>query len=212
MANPTSSKTSRFQKFKSPIGLIKNLWEKDRELVIRQSVIIGSLCAVFFLVFIPLSAKNHTLKTKTKELTFQIKNAQAKIKTMPELKQQAELYGKQIDSIEKRFFQLRDLDQLLGELSKFAATDNVVIMGSKPLNDKTLLLPEPYQKKYLPVSYEFTLAGDYHEFGKFINDIEQFEKLILIREITLQTSTSKNRKLQCVLQLSAFVRAPEGLK
>ena len=213
MAIPNSPKTSSASKSKSLVVTVKNLWEKDKKIVIQQGIIIISASILIFFVLIPLSAKMFVLKNQNRELVRHIATAQTKIKRIPEYKQQLELYGKEIGLVEKRFFQLHDLDLLLGELSKLAANDGVVIMASKPLNDKATVLPDMYQKKYLPVSYEFTMSGDYHEFGKFINDIEQYEKLMLIRELTIQQNSAKQgRKLQSVFQVTAFVRAPEGLK
>lgn len=210
-----STKQGAGQKFhfQGTLESIKALWQKDKKSVIQQGIMILGVLVLLFVVLIPLSARNHFLKVKIREATREIATAEIKIKRAPEFKHQLELYGKQMEAIENRFFQIRDLDQLLGDLSKLAANDNVVITGSKPLSDQAKALPEPYQKKYFPVSYELILAGGYHDFGKFINDVEQFEKLILIREISIQQNAAKQgRKLQATVQVTAFVRAPEGLK
>ena len=216
MPNPVITATPKpaaAQKPKNPVEAIQILWEKDKKFVIQQAIIILSLIVLVFVVFIPLFSKIHTLNEKTRELDRQIATAKTKIKKIPESKQQMELYGKEIESVEKRFFQIRDLDQLLGNLSKLAANDGVVIVGSKPINDKQQALPDQYNKKYFPVSYELTLIGDYHDFGKFINDVEQSEKLVLVHELAIQQSTARQaRKLQCSFEVTAFVRAPQGIQ
>ncbi len=209
MAAPTA-KTA--QKNKNLLEFLKKLWERDKKIIIQQAVIIGGLVVLICFVFFPLFLKIYSMKTKLTDLDLHIRTAQSKIKKMPVLKQQMELYSKEIELTQKRFRQIGDLDQLVGDLSKLAADSGVRLVGSRPINDKQQLLPEPYNKKYLSASYELTLEGGYHDLGKLLNDIEESERLLLIRDLAVQPSSGKQaEKLQCTIQVDAFVQAPQGL-
>ncbi len=200
------------QKSKNPVEMIKKLWQKDRKTIIQQAVILLVLVALVVFIIFPLFFKIHSMGTDLKDLELRISTAKSKIKKVPEFKKQMELYGKEIETTQKRFLQIRDLDELVGDLSKLAANSGVRLVGSRPINDQKQPLPDPYNKKYLSASYELTLEGGYHEFGALISEIEQSEKLLLIRDLSLQPNTAKqSEKLQCIAQVDAFVQAPPGL-
>lgn len=209
---PGQTKAAQKAKSQNPVDLIKDLWRKDKKQVIQLAVIAGGLLVLIFFVFLPLFLKIQPMRREAGDLSQQITVAKNKIKKIGELKQQLDLYSKEIDAVEKRFLRIRDLDELLGDLSKLAADSEVVLVGSRPLSEKKQVLPEPFNKKYLSVSYELTLEGSYHQFGKFVNDIEQSERLLSIRDLSIRPATSKqSEKLQCIVQVDAFAQVPQGV-
>ena len=207
---PPAGKAS--QKSANPIETLRKFWEKDRKLIIQQALIVGAIVAVAVFAFCPLLVKTHLLNSRMKDLGLQIVSAQSKIKKMPDWKKQMENYRKEIDLLEKRVFKIQEIDQLVGDLSKSAADSGVRLVGSRPLNEKPQVLPDPFNKKYLFVSYELTLEGGYHELGRLLSNVEQSERLLLIRDANLQPGTGKqSEKLQCTLQVDALVQAPQGI-
>lgn len=198
-------------KAKNPVEILKKLWEKDKKTIIQQAVILAVTLILIFVVFFPLFFKIGFLKTDVKDKEQKISVSQAKIQKILELKKQLELQSKEIETVQNRFLQIQDLDRLVGDLSKLAADSGVRLVGSRPLSDAKKIFPEPYNKKYLTATYELTLEGGYHDFGKFFGEIEQSEKLLLVRDVTIQSNTSKQTdRLQCLLQVDAFVQAPQG--
>ena len=82
-------------------------------------------------------------------------------------------------------------------------------MASKPVEAK-FELPAPYNQQYLLASYELTIESGYHNFGRFINDIENYNKWLLVRELNIQSAKGgAAQKLQCTFQVVAFVQAPQ---
>lgn len=208
------SATSVVKKVQKPplLKTIQKMWQADRKLVIQYVIVGGGTITLVLAIIIPLAFKVLSMKTKLRELDVQVQSAKARAGKIPELKKLLEQYQKEIETAEKRFFNIKALDQLIGTLSKMAADAQVLMVGSRPLTDRPQQFPDPYNKKYLTASYELVLEGGYHQIGKLIASIEQGEYLLSVREIAIRPSSGRQAdKLQCVLQVDAHVRAPQGV-
>lgn len=193
-------------------GAIQKLWQKDKKVLIQHGILFGSLVVIIFFVFFPLFFKIGDMRNQIKISQSEIELSRIKIKRMPELKSQLVAYSKQIENVQKRFLQIHDLDQLIGDISKIAAESGIVLTGSRPITDKQQTFPEPYGKKYLAAPYELIFEGNYHQFGKFLSELEQSSRLLLVRDLNIKTSGGGQlEKLQCTIQIDAFVQTPQGV-
>jgi Tfp pilus assembly protein PilO len=191
------------------VEAFRKLWTKDKKFIIQQAIILGFLAFLILFIFIPLFVKIHDMRNDVKDLELNIRTAESKIKRMPVLTQQKQELETKNGAIRERFFQIRDLDQLLGKLSNLAAENNVRITSSRPI-DELIKFAAPFDKRYLVASYEFTLEGGYHNFGKLINEIERLPYWTVIRELTIQPlAGGKTDALQCKFRLTVFVEHPQ---
>ena len=211
--SPTIPKLSFGIKYLSgSFDVLKKLWQKDKKFLIQYGITVISLVVVITFIFFPLFFKIHMMKSQAKNLSLEIRTSKSKIARIPELKEKTRLYSKQIENMQKRFLQIRDLDQLIGDISKLSAQNGVVLTGSRPVTDKQQALPEPYGKKYLAASYELVFEGGYHQLGKFLSDFEQLDRLLLVRDLSIRAgSGDRLEKLQCTIHADAFVQTPEGI-
>lgn len=197
---------------KSILDSLRNLWENDKRILIQYAVMTGCLLILVVFILFPLLFKVQPMKHQAGELGRTIAAAKIKIKKVPEAKQRIEVYSKELELVKKRFLKIRDLDELVGDLSKMAAGSEVVLAGSRPVSEKREPLPEPFDKRYLVVSYELVLAGGYHPFGRFLSELEQSEKLLLVSDFAIRSATTKQSgKLQATVQVEAFAQIPEGM-
>lgn len=188
---------------------IKKAWQRDRKLVMRRVGITLAFLVFTFGILLPLTLKVNELQRKQKELKAAVMSAEGKISRMPELKNQRTAYQKEIADIREGLFQVRELDQLLGDLSKVAIKVNVRIVASKPIESR-LELPSPFNQQFLPATFELVIEGGYHEVGMFLNEIERMPKWLLIREVNMQSGRGgSGSELQCTFQVSAFVNVPK---
>ncbi|PIQ87245.1 MAG: hypothetical protein COV74_01615 [Candidatus Omnitrophica bacterium CG11_big_fil_rev_8_21_14_0_20_45_26] len=212
MATPQGKGQKKATAKKTPIEALKLLWEKDRKQVIQLGIIVLGVLVLLSCIVIPLFFKNSTIHNQVKQLELNIRTSKSKRDRIPELEEKLKQYETEIGSTRKRFFQIHELDELLGEISKLASKDGVTLVGSRPLSDLQKNFPAPYDKKYFAVTYELTLAGGYHQFGSLFSRLEQLDKLLLIRDLNIKQNSARSlQNLQCVVQVDAFVLAPQGL-
>lgn len=191
------------------LGQLKKRFEADRKMLIQQALVFGGLFVIIFFVLVPLSIKIASMQDEERKMVTTLGGAQSRVKRMSELQKQMESLQKEIEDAKAGLLQIRELDQLLGELSKLAEKNKVHIVGSRPVDAK-FELPAPYNQRFLIASYELTAESGFHNFGRFINDIENYNKWLLVRELTIQSAKGgATQKLQSTFQVIAFVQAPQ---
>lgn len=188
---------------------LKKRFAADRKLLIQQAVMYGGLAILIFVILVPMMMKIGVMKDDEKKMITTLGGAKTRVKRMPELKQQMESLQKELIADKAGLLQIRELDQLLSELSKIAEKNKVHIVGSRPVDAK-FELPAPFNQQYLTASYELTAESGYHNFGHFVNDIENYSKWLIVRELTIQSAQGgAPQKLQSTFQVVAFVQAPQ---
>jgi Tfp pilus assembly protein PilO len=117
------------------------------------------------------------------------------------------VFGSLIESTQGRIFTVEDMGVFLGQVSKKASESGVELQTSNPLAEKTVF-PDPYDQKYLPSGYEFTVEGGYHSLGNFVSRIEGHEKLLRIQSLKISPSKKTPGKNVAELKLWAILKAP----
>ncbi len=211
--SPTPPKlTLNVKNLSGVLNFFTSLWKKDKKILIQYGIIVGSLVVVTAFIFFPLLFKIHIMKTQVRNLQLEIEVSKLKIQKIPELKKKVKQYSSEMENAQKKFLKIRDLDELIGNLSKLAAKSGVVLTGSRPITDKQQVFPDPYAKKYLAASYELIFEGSYHQFGTFLSDLEQTEQLLLVRDLNIRSNNSERTdKFQCSIQMDSFVQIPQGV-
>lgn len=181
----------------------------DRKTLIQNGLLGGALFVFVFFLFLPLSFQAKKLSREANQLKQKINQANVKIIKIPEMIKQKDLFGARIQKIRQQFFEPQETDLLIEIMSKAAADSGVKISASRP-SAKSLELPSPFDKKYIPVSYELVVEGSYHGIGKFINLFEQFPSSFAVHSLQIVESTEKTGFRQAELTLTAFIKHPSS--
>lgn len=124
-----------------------------------------------------------------------------------------ELKKKQIGPPEKavkakKIIPSEQLASLLQNLSDIANKNNVKIEQIKPAKDTQISKQDklPGMDKFQPVLITLDLESDYHNLGKFINDIENGKIFISVQSAKITTQQADFFKQKVNLVLSTYVK------
>ena len=127
----------------------------------------------------------------------------------------------QLPNIEKELIRLRNqyelpavtpppeeqLPELLEMIAQAARTSQVNLLSVKPGGKLNQLSPGPTGYLELPIEVE-ALAG-YHQFGKFLDILENSENLVRVQKLRLQSDPSDLFRHQTTLVMQAYL-LPSG--
>lgn len=180
----------------------------DRKILIRNGAIAGGLLVFVLFFFLPLFVQAKKLTGEVKKMKQKISQANIKIAKIPEMTRQKELFGTRIKKLRDEFFEPNETDKLIEIISTAANDSGVKINASRP-SAKLLELQTPFDKEYIPVSYELVVEGPYHAIGKFINTFESYPKSFAVHDLQItEQSDETNGQRQGVLTLTAFIKHP----
>ena len=175
-----------------------------------QNSIAGSAFVVFVIFFFfPVFRENQRLGTVNRELRTKIQTAHAKIASIPQMKQQKEIYGARIAEVRGQFFDPGEVDQLLEIISKVATGASAEITASRPA-EVDFDLPAPFDQQYGIIGYDLTLAGRFHPLGLLINGLEEHAKNFMVYEFRIAKNESDPTVLESAIRLAAFVRKTDA--
>ena len=112
-----------------------------------------------------------------------------------------------IEETQKRVFTEDSMGILLGQISKMASESRVDVLASKPLTEKTVFVA-PYNLKYQPSGYEFTMQGGYHDLAGLASRIETHGKLLRIPSFEIVPAEKTPDRHVAELKLWAILKAP----
>ncbi|MFA6217355.1 MAG: type 4a pilus biogenesis protein PilO [Candidatus Omnitrophota bacterium] len=99
---------------------------------------------------------------------------------------------------------------LLQEIYFLAGKNKVNIIQVKPVKEVLTQTIDPKKiaqaPKAVPVSITLDIAGNYHYFGAFINDLENSETFISVEEMKLSQSTDNYLQQKASLLLKTYVK------
>lgn len=170
------------------------------------AIVIGSvafLIIVVFLVF-PAWVARPLLRRDIEDMQAQIRLVHTLSQKRAVWEENQKTFGGLIERTHGRVFTADDLGLLLGQISKMASESRVDVLASKPMNEK-IVFGAPYNTKYQPSGYEFTVQGGYHDLGMMVSRIENHEKLLRIRSLQVVSSEKSPGRHICGLKLWAIV-------
>ncbi len=180
----------------------------DRKVLIRNGIFAGAFLAFILFFFLPLTLQAKKLSTEVKNLKQKIGQANIKIAKIPEMTKQKELFGTKIKQLREEFFEPNETDKLIEIISTAANDSSVKISASRP-STKILELTPPFDKKYIPVSYELVIEGSYHAIGKFINTFEGYPKSFAVHDLRIiEGAEAVSGQRQATMTLTAFIQHP----
>lgn len=179
--------------------------DKKAWVVIASSVVGSFLVLVFFVV--PAWIERPLLRRDIQSMEAQIRQVNALGQKRLLWESNQKLFGDLIEKTQARLLTAEDLSVLLGQVSKKGREAGVEVLASKPTVEKNPF-PAPYQSKYQPSGYEFTLQGGYHDLASLVSRIESHEKLLRIRSFQIVPSEKSVERHTAELKLWAIMKAP----
>ena len=167
----------------------------------------GFLLVVVFLV-IPAWIERPLLRRDIQSMEAQIRQVNALNQKRLGWEENQKEFGSLIEKTRARVFTAEDMDLLLGQVSKMASESRVDVLASRPSTEKAVFAA-PYNLKYLPNGYEFTVRGGYHALGELASRIETHKKLLRIRSIEIVPAEKTPDRQVAELKLWAILAAPQ---
>ncbi|MFA5117918.1 MAG: type 4a pilus biogenesis protein PilO [Candidatus Omnitrophota bacterium] len=110
----------------------------------------------------------------------------------------------------KRLLTDAEVPSLLQEIYSLAGKNKVNIIQVKPVKELSTQALDPKKAaqapKAVPVNISLDIAGNYHYFGAFINDLENSESFISVEEVKLTQSTDNYLLQKASLILRTYVK------
>jgi hypothetical protein len=190
--------------FADIIAFVKSVDKKTWITVLAGGA--GFLLLVIFLI-IPAWIERPLLRRDIQSMEAQIRQVKALSQKRAGWEETQKVFGSLIEETQKRVFSEDDMGLLLGQASKFAAESRVDVLASKPLAEK-MVFPAPYNLKYQPSGYEFTMQGGYHDLGMLVSRIENHKKLLRIQRLEIVPDKKMPDRHVAELKLLAILKAP----
>ena len=186
------------------IAFVKSVDKRTWVTVLSSAV--GFLLVVILLV-IPAWIERPLIRRDIESMDAQIRQVNALNQKRPGWEENQRIFGLLIDETQKRVFTEDSMGILLGQVSKMASESRVDVLASKPLNEKTFFA-SPYNLKYQPSGYEFTVQGGYHDLGVFVSHIENYKKLLRVQSLEIVSDGKTPGRQIAELKLWAIMKAP----
>jgi hypothetical protein len=164
------------------------------------------LLAVVLLI-IPAWVERPLLRRDIQSMEAQIRQVNALNQKRLGWEEKQKEYGALIEGAQGRVFTAEDMGLLLGLVSKMASESRVDVLASKPLSEK-VVFAAPYNVRYQPSGYEFTVQGGYHDLGNLASRIEGHKKLLRIRSIEIVSAEKTPDRHVAEMKLWAILKAP----
>lgn len=93
---------------------------------------------------------------------------------------------------------------LLQDISKLAYKHGVQIIQIKPVKEAPLKSEKVPSDKFISFVITLDLVCDYHNFGKFINDLENYEVFVSVQSLKINASSDNYLKQKASLVLKTY--------
>lgn len=190
------------------------LWTSAQAIAFMRSVdkrtwgIVLLIAGVFFLVvvflIIPAWIERPLLRRDIQNMELQIRQINSLSQKRPGWEKNEALWGSLIGKTQTRVFTGEDVGLLLGQVSKMAVESGVDVLASRPSAEK-VIFSAPYNAKYQPNGYEFTVQGGFHDLAELTSRIETHDKLLCIRGIEIVPAEKNSTKQVAELKLWAIL-------
>lgn len=186
------------------MGFLRGVDKKTWVTVLSSAV--GGLLFIVFIVF-PSWIERPMLRKNIQSMETQIRQVQTLSQKRGDWEKNQKEFGSLIEKTQARVFTADDMGVFLGQVSKMASESRTEVQTSNPLNEKAVFA-EPYNLKYQPSGYEFTVEGGYHDLGNLVSRLESHEKLLRIQSMKIVPSEKTPGRNIAELKLWAILKAP----
>lgn len=177
----------------------------DKKTLRNSGILIGLMIVFVMICLVPAVKSNRELKAKCTDLQNNIIRSIRKIEDYPQLKKQLDDVEIYVSAHLDRLLEEGDKTRLIGDVSDIAKKCDVTIVSMKP-RPYNYALPEEFLEYIKPLSYELLLESGYHQFGTFINQIENFEVTLKVEEFHIETTVDDENRNSIKLILTTYAK------
>jgi Tfp pilus assembly protein PilO len=177
----------------------------DKKTLRNSGILIGLIIVFIMICLVPAVKSNRELKAQCVDLENNIIRSIKKIEDYPQLKKQMEDVERYVTRHLGRLLDEGHKTRLIGDVSDMAKKCDVAIVSMKP-RPYAYELPEDFLKYVKPFSYELLLESGYHQFGTFINEIENFEVTLKVEEFHIETTLEDDESHAIKLILTTYAK------
>ncbi|MBI4845268.1 MAG: type 4a pilus biogenesis protein PilO [Candidatus Omnitrophica bacterium] len=182
----------------------RNLSKKEQVMISGIILIFLLMVMAYSFIFQPLIKTLIEDSKKENIMIEQMKNAENMVADKERLTKEVEEVKNKIKFYEQRLPSKVDIPQVLSELIDIGKKTNVIFDSIEPLNPEKITISEIEGKNYLEIPIEIRLKGGYHEFAKFVNEIENFRRFMKVDQIKISLNQASKTKHDISLVVSAF--------
>ena len=176
----------------------------------QKKILIIIVCVIILYVDF-----NYLLKAQTKNLNSiapKISRLKNDLNNLTrDLNNMRELKKKQASSVQKaiikstRVISETQIIDLLQDISDLANKNNVKITQIRPLREVPGAKLTLGSEKFLPLFIHLELVCDYHNLGRFINQLENAQVFMVVQEFKIQAQPADYLKQKVMLVLRTYV-------
>jgi len=174
----------------------------------RYLIFFGILIFVFFLdlvilmrpQFVALGKINRHISTQSKQLL----EARSNIKKEKQLKREVESLQEQIFESRIQVVPKEEVPLVLEIISRLAEKNSISVDQLVPQTENALFLSQDKTRKYYVLAVIFKARSGYHNFGRFLNEIENHSYYFNIADFSMK-SIDNSRLLNIVLTLNIII-------
>lgn len=177
----------------------------------KKAAVIGFLCLV--LIYIDFSfimkmqaATLASLGKKLAKLKTDLGSLNKDLLAMQEIQQKQAQGGAEASLHARRFISEEEVVSLLQDISDIARNNNVQVTQMKPYNEPSVKQDKTPVSKFTPVLIALELSCDYHDLGRFINDLENGQIFVCLQELKLSSQQKEPARQKANLVLKTHVR------
>jgi Tfp pilus assembly protein PilO len=180
---------------------------QDKKKVILAALVFLIIFYLDYAVILRFQQKSiKRLRSKTGELKKDLVRFEKDLEGMRKFKlQEAKEEGAGLKS--KRLIREEQVTAFLQDISKVANNNEVVMASIKPnLSTASEEKKNPESEKIFPLLINLELYGDYHHFGKFLNDLENGNTLVEVENMKIISQPQDYLKQKVNLVLKTYVK------
>lgn len=182
---------------------LQNMDEKQRYMVFG-GILLFVFLVDYFLLMKPQLDALYKVNSDSNVVSGQLKEAKDNI-------QKKDFYIKEVDKLKEKVVQsnekVKTKDEvpfILEKISLLADQNNIKIDQILPNSENQELVLEDNSKKYYSLPIFIQARSNYHNFGRFINGIENSNIFFNIKSFTV-TATENDREHKILLTLDAII-------
>ena len=179
----------------------------NRKSYFDVSLGITLICLWFFLIYSPFKNDNNTLSQRIKETEAKLADFEHTIDMLPDFIARRELLKKKKDFLNSRLYTKEEVVNLFNRLKEQAANWNLTVTEITPPIEELLylnsIIPNSNQPQFLNIGVH--VHGEYIDFGKFMDNIEQEPYFRGVNGCRISGSRDFNRKLDMYVGFKALL-------
>jgi len=183
----------------------KKLEQKDQILI--AAIVFLCIVLIYYFMFIlqPLLKKIVDYNEKEKIIIAQLKSAGAMAADRENLTKEVAQIKKQIGYYEARLPLKVSIPEILNELVRAGTESEVTFVSIEPQEGMNISIGEMENaRSYLEIPIRLKLKAGFHQFARFVNNIESFQRFMKVDNIQINADKSLSGKHDISVTVTAF--------